>query len=112
MWQRIREMLFGKRQARGDGEQPGIYDAGDAIVVEVQCARCGEVISTRLRKSSDIQRNYDETGPDYYVRKTLVGRQCFNRIEVELELDARYRPVETRIQGGKLRAKDEEATPL
>ncbi len=39
MWQRIREMLSASAEAGRKGDQPGIYDAGDAIVVEVQSAR-------------------------------------------------------------------------
>lgn len=101
MWQRIRSLLMGKSDSTG-AAQPGIDDAGDAIVVQVVCNRCHEVLSVRLRKSSDIQRNYDETGPAYFVRKTIVGQKCFNRIELELEMDARYRPVDVKVQGGKL----------
>lgn len=110
MWQRLRDMFLGRGHPKGQGGQPGVTDAGDAIIVEVQCERCQEVIAVRLRKSSDIQRNYGDTGPEYYVRKTLVGRKCFNRIEVELEMDARYRPIATRVQGGKLYAKGDESS--
>lgn len=112
MWQRIRALLFGKTDNTGavhPGAHPGIVDVGDAIVVQVACNRCHEVLSVRLRKSSDIQRNYDDTGPAYFVRKIVVGQRCFNRIELELEMDARYRPIDVRVQGGKLHAGEEGA---
>lgn len=110
MWQRLRGLLFGKGGEReGGATQPGITDVGEAILVELMCDRCHEVLSVRLRKSSDIQRNYDGSGPEFYVRKTVVGNKCFNRIELELEMDARYRPVATRVQGGKLHSSELEA---
>lgn len=104
MWNRLKELLSGGRSRQAPGASlPGIVDVGDAIVVTVECDRCHEEISVRLRKQSDIQRNYDGNGPEFYVRKTLVGKRCFSRIEFELEMDARYRPTDVRIQGGKLR---------
>jgi len=107
MWQALKERLFGKKsREQGTGASiPGITEAGDAVLVTVECDRCGEEITVRLRKSSDIQRNYDEEGPEFFVRKTLVGKQCFNRIDLELDMDARYRPVDARVRGGKLRPK-------
>lgn len=106
MWQRIKELLLGKSGGKG-AAHPGISDVGDAMVVQLVCDRCQEVISVRLRKSSDIQRNYDDSGPDFFVRKTVVGQKCFNRIELELEMDAKYRPVDVKVLGGKVHSGDE-----
>lgn len=106
MWQRIKELLFGQKGNAG-ATHPGIVDVGEAIVVQLMCDRCQEVLSVRLRKSSDIQRNYDDSGPEFFVRKTVVGQKCFSRIELELEMDAKYRPITVEVQGGKVHAGDE-----
>lgn len=110
MWQRLKERLLGRRsQGKASVNVPGIVDAGDAVIVTVECDRCHEVISVRLRKSSDIQRNYDESGPAFFVRKTAVGQKCFNRIDMEIEMDGRYRPITAQVRGGKLRSAEDSA---
>lgn len=109
MWQWIKSLLGDKGEKVAGQTHPGITDVGDAIIVQLMCDRCQEALSVRLRKSSDIQRNYDGSGPEFYVRKTVVGQKCFNRIELELEMDARYRPIATNVQRGKVYASDNEA---
>jgi len=81
-----------------------VEDLGDTLLVRVVCDRCGEEVAARLRKSSDIQPNYDGGDFAYFVQKTLVGNKCFNRIDVRLELDGRYRLLRSSVRGGELRA--------
>lgn len=71
-------------------------------MVHVLCDRCREVIGVRLRKSSDIQRAFDEGESAFFVQKTVVGNGCFNRIELRLDFDERYRPVAVKATGGRL----------
>jgi hypothetical protein len=69
--------LFG-----GSGGQRGT-DGG--IYVRVKCDACGEIVQTRINPTSELSQS--EEGEGYYVRKVLVGQQCFRPIEVRL----RYR---------------------
>jgi hypothetical protein len=79
----------GSRSARSpDG---GIY-------FEVRCDNCGEVIRARVSPTSELSQEEDGT---YFVRKVLVGKQCFRSIEVQLHYkDLRGTEISREIQGG------------
>ncbi len=73
--------------------------------VRVRCARCGEILETRIDLHNDLTARYDTNGrvTGYYVRKLLQGsghNRCFATIEVELFFDARRHLVDRRIRGG------------
>jgi hypothetical protein len=62
--------------------------ADDGIYVRVRCDACGEVVQTRINPGTDL--SLDEDGQSYFVRKVLIGQQCFRPIEVQLRYaDAR-----------------------
>jgi len=105
-WERIKALFGAGRDATPPGapRPQSVEDLGDALLVRVVCDRCGEEIAARLRKSSDIQPNYDGGEFAYFVQKTLVGAKCFNRIDIRLELDGRYRLLRSNVRGGALRA--------
>jgi hypothetical protein len=63
----------------GGGRGRSSPDGG--IYIRVKCDACGEVVQTRINPTADLSLS-DEGG--YFVRKVLVGRQCFRPIEVEL----------------------------
>jgi hypothetical protein len=82
--------LFGGG-ARSRGADGGIY-------VRVRCDACGEIVQTRITPTSELSQS-DEGG--YYVRKVLVGRQCFRPIEVQLRYsDLRGTEISREIRGG------------
>jgi hypothetical protein len=66
--------LFGRggAAARADG---GIY-------IRVKCNACGEIVQTRINPTSELSAIDD--GEGYFVRKVLIGRQCFRPIEVQV----------------------------
>jgi hypothetical protein len=85
--------LFGASRAntptRADG---GIY-------VRVKCDACGEVVQARVSPTSEL--SLDDDGKTYFVRKVLVGRQCYRPIEVLLRYaDLRGTEVSREIHGG------------
>lgn len=108
MWQRIKRALnLGSASNKEPNRRyAGIRDEREAVIVSVTCDRCGEIIEVRLRKSSDIQRNYESNEAAYYVRKTIVGNECFNRIELSIEFDQRYRPIDVVVEGGTIAGDD------
>ena len=88
--------------------QTGIETTRDAVWVYLKCDKCGEKLSLRLRKSSEIQR--DEAGGNGYqmfVNKTVVGSKCFNRMQLRLEFDSVYRVVNKQLENGTFITKDE-----
>lgn len=101
MWDTLKK-LFGKGQPQVYAHKGAVRDHGNALSVAIECDRCGEHIMVRLRKSSDIQRNYEVGDFAFFVQKTVVGTSCFNRIEMRLEFDARYRLISSKIRGGTL----------
>ena len=78
----------GRGRTSGDG---GIY-------FRVRCDACDEVIQGRISPTSELSQ-LDEGG--YYVRKVLVGQQCFRAIEVQMHYSDLGRTETSReIQGG------------
>jgi hypothetical protein len=80
----------------GGGGSAGSADGG--IYVRVRCDACGEVVQARINPSSDLSLS-DEGG--YFVRKVLVGQQCFRPIEVQLRYsDVRGTEIGREVRGG------------
>lgn len=103
MLERVKALFgIGRERSSQPPEAAAVTDLGDALQVRVVCNRCEEEIVARLRKSSDIQPNYDGGTFAYFVQKTLVGKECFNRVEVRLEFDAKYRLTASSVRGGRL----------
>jgi len=67
------------RRLFGGGSGP-TRDGG--IYVRVKCNACGEIVQTRVNPTSEL--SLVDEGDGYYVRKVLVGKQCFRPIEVRL----------------------------
>ena len=71
-------------------------DAG--IYIRVKCDACGEVVQGRINPGSELSQA-DEGG--YYVRKVLVGRQCFRAIEVQVRYsDLGRTEISREVKGG------------
>jgi hypothetical protein len=58
--------------------QPSSVDRG--LYISVRCDACGEIIQARINPGAELSLNDD--GQSYFVRKVLVGQQCFRPIEV------------------------------
>jgi hypothetical protein len=84
--------LFGGRGTRASAHDGGIY-------VRVKCDACGEIVQTRINPTSEL--SLSDEGGGYYVRKVLVGQQCFRPIEVELRYaDLRGTEISREVRGG------------
>jgi len=85
------QRVFGGRGGASRSPDGGIY-------VEVRCDACGEVIRARISPTSELSQEDDGT---YFVRKVLVGQQCFRSIEVLLRYkDLRGTEISREIHGG------------
>jgi hypothetical protein len=75
----------------GRGADGGVY-------IRVRCDACGEVIQARINPGSELSQ-VDEGG--YFVRKVLVGKDCFRPIEVQLHYsDLGRTEVSREVRGG------------
>jgi hypothetical protein len=71
----------------------------NGIYVRVKCNACGEIVQTRISPTSELSQSDDGSG--YFVRKVLVGKQCFRPIEVQLRYaDLRGKEIGREVRGG------------
>src|SRR3984893_8929581 len=84
--------LFGGGPTPQKSRDGGIY-------VRIRCDACGEVVQTRINPTSELSQS--DEGSGYFVRKVLVGQQCFRPIAVELHYaDLRGTEISRAIRGG------------
>jgi hypothetical protein len=85
------------RRLFGGGPSARSPDGG--IYIRVKCSACGEVVQARINPTSELSAVDD--GDGYFVRKVLVGRQCFRPIEVRVRYaDLRGTEVSREVIGG------------
>lgn len=95
-------MKFIKRIFGSSTNQKGKPGEG-FLIITVQCARCQEIIQTRIDLEHDLSAEYGEKDDEttYFCRKMLIGkRNCYAPIEVELTFDNRRQLIERVIRGG------------
>lgn len=96
---------LGKRPSKGAGGYT-TQDGPHGIKIYLQCDKCGEKISVRLRTTSEVQKreglDADQGPGQSFVQKTIVGSRCYQRIEATIDFDAKYNVVDSQIKGGKL----------
>ena len=81
----------------GGGGTPRSVDGG--IYIRVRCDACGEVVQARINPTSELSQS--DEGQGYFVRKVLVGRQCFRSIEVQLRYsDLGKTEISREVKGG------------
>ena len=87
----LRRFFTGVGVGGSSSQDGGIY-------VRVKCNACGETIQARVNPTAELSQMEDG---GYFVRKVLVGKQCFRPIEVELEYaDLRGTERDRRVRGG------------
>jgi hypothetical protein len=76
----------------------GRVSADGGVYIRIRCDACGEIIQARISPTSELSQA-DEGG--YYVRKVLVGRQCFRPIEVQIRYsDLGRTEISREVKGG------------
>jgi hypothetical protein len=84
--------LFGGGSGSTQAHDGGIY-------VRVKCNACGEIVQARINPASELSQS--DEGEGYFVRKVLVGRQCYRPIEVQLRYkDIRGTEISREVSGG------------
>jgi hypothetical protein len=91
----VERVSFLSRLFSGGG---GARSADGGVYIRVKCDACGEVIQARISPTAELSQA-DEGG--YYVRKVLVGRECFRPIEVQLRYsDLGKTEISREVKGG------------
>ncbi len=77
---------------------------GNGVWVFVQCTKCQEKIRLRLRRTDELQRSEEKGAGAFFVNKTIMGKQCFTRIDAHFQFDATYRILKehSELKNGKL----------
>ena len=77
-----------------------------AIKFVLQCNRCSEEITVKIRTSSDISRVYEEDGGPpgavFYVRKEILGSKCNNLIYLTGYFNENFSLISSDVTGGKI----------
>ncbi len=72
----------------------------------VQCNRCSEEITVKIRTASDISRVYEEDGGPagsvFYVRKEILGSKCNNLVYLTAFFNENFNLISSEVTGGKI----------
>lgn len=97
--------LFGGKKRKGEKKKriPARIK-GNLILFSVKCDKCGEEITIRVNRRTDIQSLYAEAGEKeafYTLKKEILGKKCPNLINIDVDFDRSYRIISQKISGGK-----------
>jgi hypothetical protein len=83
----------------GGGGTRAVTASDGGIYVTVRCDACGEQIRARISPTSEL--SMAEDAQNYFVRKVLVGKQCFRPIELVVRYsDLRGTEISREVHGG------------
>jgi len=73
---------------------------------DIRCNRCGEEITVKVRRTSDISRVYEgdecPAGSYFFVRKEILGNRCNNLIYLTAYFGENFNLISSDITGGKI----------
>jgi hypothetical protein len=94
MFKKMFEKLMGK-----DHIQP---DASDGFFLDVRCSECDDKFHLFIHKSWELSQNFEEDGSvTYFLKKTIFGVGCPNRIQVEMKFDSNKNLISRHIENGE-----------
>jgi hypothetical protein len=81
----------------------GGFNQSKLIDIYIEDNKCGNQMKLLFRKNYDIQKVYtDDCGTAYEIRKVVVCDKCYNKIDLHLEFDKRYKIIRQEIENGKI----------
>jgi hypothetical protein len=92
------------------GDAPPSNGSAPALKVTVRCGECGEAVTVRVDKASDLLCEFDESHGEseecpapsgYTLRKEVVGRRCQNLVHFSVHFDEHRRTGKHEIEGGE-----------
>jgi len=97
--------LFGRlfsREKQKKPKKPKIER--NLIPFYVKCDKCGEKITIRVNRLTDLQNLYleqGEQGAAYNLKKEILGKKCPHLIRIDVNFDRAHRIISQEISGGK-----------
>jgi len=76
----------------------------DFLSFNVKCDKCGEEVTIRVNKRTDLQSLYKESGepgPAYTLAKEILGKKCPNLIRINVDFNRNHQILSQNISGGK-----------
>jgi len=78
--------------------------ASKFITFTVRCNKCGEEITVRARKDSDISavsESESQPGVEYFLRKEILGEKCNNLIYIKVYFGPGFSIISKEISSGE-----------
>lgn len=86
----------------------GLGQQKELVKLKVSCNKCGQELDSVFRKNYDFQPTYGSEEYDYSIKKELVCPNCYDSINLYLELDKDLEILQQQIEGGQIINPDEE----
>jgi len=72
----------------------------DFIEYRIKCGNCGEIINIKVFPDRDLNPTYDDSGPEYILKKEVMDSKCYRMISIEISYDSSRREIRREISGG------------
>ncbi|UCF94689.1 MAG: hypothetical protein JSW39_11190 [Desulfobacterales bacterium] len=93
MFKKIAQKLFGGKASRPS-------PAG--FFLNVRCDRCGEEFHLFVNTATDLIQNFKDDGTvTYSLKKEILGGQCRNLMQVQIEFDPAKKVLSRKIENGE-----------
>ena len=74
----------------------------DGFFLRVSCNKCGEQFNLFINKSYELSQNFEQNGSvTYFLKKTVFGVGCKNRILVNMQFDSAKNLLSRQIENGQ-----------
>ena len=74
----------------------------DGFFLDVRCSECSDTFHLFIHKSWELSQNFEEDGSvTYFLKKTIFGVGCPNRIQVEMRFDSNKNLISRQIENGE-----------
>lgn len=85
--------------------EPSTSGTASFLNFYIKCDRCGEEITVKVRKSSDLSRVYEDegspSGAAFFLRKEILGNKCSNLMYLSAYFGESFNLLSKEITGGK-----------
>ena len=75
------------------------------LTFRIECDECKEIVKVEVNLETNLMNQYkgkDEKGPAYKLRKEVLGSNCPNLMELNVEYAKNYNILSTEVKFGKL----------
>lgn len=80
----------------------GMGSQKELLRLRVRCNKCQQDIDSVFRKDYDLQPTYDAEEYQYSITKELVCPNCYDSVNLYLELNKNLEILTEEIEGGKI----------